>query len=95
MVIVTILQVFLIIFIVVYLYLNLLHLFKVGIVKGASASYPYLSVCIPARNEERSIRACVESLLHQNYPKLEIIVVDDNSPPVFPYKLIAVENGFL
>ena len=40
---------------------------------------PFISVLIPARNEERSIRKCVESLLMQDYPDFEIIVLNDNS----------------
>jgi chlorobactene glucosyltransferase len=40
---------------------------------------PLISVCIPARNEARNIRACVLSALGQDYPELEVIVVDDRS----------------
>ncbi|MEP0804449.1 MAG: glycosyltransferase [Chloroflexota bacterium] len=40
---------------------------------------PLISVCIPARNEERNIRACVEAVLKQDYPNLEVIVLDDRS----------------
>jgi len=40
---------------------------------------PLISVLIPARNEERNIEKCVRSLIRQNYPNLEIIVLDDNS----------------
>lgn len=40
---------------------------------------PLLSVVVPARNEEGSIRGCVESLLAQRYPRLQVIVVDDES----------------
>ena len=40
---------------------------------------PLISIIIPARNEARNIQPCVEALLDQTYPKLEIIVVDDRS----------------
>ncbi len=40
---------------------------------------PLISICIPARNEEHNIRNCVNSVLAQDYPKLEIIVLDDRS----------------
>jgi chlorobactene glucosyltransferase len=40
---------------------------------------PLISFCVPARNEERNIRACVEGLLAQNYPNFEVIVLDDRS----------------
>jgi cellulose synthase/poly-beta-1,6-N-acetylglucosamine synthase-like glycosyltransferase len=36
-------------------------------------------VIIPARNEERGVRAAVESVLRQDYPALELIVVNDRS----------------
>jgi poly-beta-1,6-N-acetyl-D-glucosamine synthase len=40
-----------------------------------------ISVIIPARNEEKNISSCIQSLLHQTYPKelFEIIIVDDHS----------------
>jgi len=38
-----------------------------------------ISVCVPARNEERNIRACVEGILAQDYPNFEVIVLDDRS----------------
>jgi len=44
-----------------------------------SASYPLVSIIVPARNEELNIRRCVESLLEQSYPNYEVIVVDDGS----------------
>ena len=51
------------------------------------AHAPLISVCIPARNEERNIRACVEALLAQDYPNLEIIVLDDRSSDA-TYKIL-------
>jgi len=38
-----------------------------------------ISVLIPARNEERSIAACVESVLASRHVQLEVIVLDDHS----------------
>ncbi|MBN1367206.1 MAG: glycosyltransferase [Dehalococcoidales bacterium] len=38
-----------------------------------------VSVLIPARNEKLNIRNCVDSLIKQDYPNYEIIVLDDNS----------------
>jgi len=38
-----------------------------------------LTVAIPARNETEELEQCLESLLSSNYPKLEILVLDDCS----------------
>ena len=40
---------------------------------------PPISIIVPARDEERSIEACVRSLLAQTAPDFEVIVVDDRS----------------
>ncbi len=40
---------------------------------------PFVSIVVPARDEERSIERCVRSLLAQNLPLFEVIVVDDRS----------------
>ncbi|MDQ3698338.1 MAG: glycosyltransferase [Gemmatimonadota bacterium] len=40
---------------------------------------PLVAVIIPARNEARSIERCVRSILGSAYPRLEVIVVDDDS----------------
>ena len=41
--------------------------------------FPRVSVLIPARNEAANIEACVRSLLTQDYPDFEVIVLDDHS----------------
>jgi chlorobactene glucosyltransferase len=43
------------------------------------AVFPMVSVLIPARNEERSIAGCVRSILTQDYPSFEVLVLDDQS----------------
>jgi chlorobactene glucosyltransferase len=40
---------------------------------------PLVSILVPARNEARNIEACVGSLLKQDYPNYELIVLDDHS----------------
>ncbi len=40
---------------------------------------PLVSILIPARNEASNIAHCLRSLLNQDYPNIEIIVLDDNS----------------
>jgi len=45
----------------------------------ASQTQPLVSIVIPAHNEEKMIAACLESVLKDNYPNKEVIVVDDAS----------------
>jgi len=47
----------------------------------SDSELPFISVIIPARNEEHTIRNCVESVYKNIYPKnqFEIIVVNDRS----------------
>jgi chlorobactene glucosyltransferase len=40
---------------------------------------PFVSVIVPARNEEDNIEKCLLSILTQDYPNFEVIAVDDNS----------------
>ena len=40
---------------------------------------PLVSVLVPARNEAHQITACVTSLLDSSYPRLEVLVADDQS----------------
>jgi chlorobactene glucosyltransferase len=47
--------------------------------KPPAINSPLISICIPARNEENNIRRCVESALAQDYPNIEVIVLDDRS----------------
>lgn len=54
---------------------------------------PLISICVPARNEERNIGSCLESLLAQTYPNFEIIIVDDRSSDATPEILRRHESG--
>jgi glycosyltransferase involved in cell wall biosynthesis len=40
---------------------------------------PKISVIVPARNEEKLISKCLDSLLNQDYENYEIIAIDDSS----------------
>ncbi|MBP0119676.1 MAG: glycosyltransferase [Nitrosarchaeum sp.] len=40
---------------------------------------PKVSIILPARNEEKFIRKCLDSLINQDYINYEIIVIDDSS----------------
>ncbi|MEP6896024.1 MAG: glycosyltransferase family 2 protein, partial [Chloroflexota bacterium] len=45
----------------------------------AAQNFPRVSILIPARNEEVNIKACIGSLLEQNYPDFEVVALDDSS----------------
>ncbi|MFZ5820580.1 MAG: glycosyltransferase [Chloroflexota bacterium] len=60
-----------------------------------SSDAPLVSVCVPARDEEQNIRACVEAILAQTYPNFELIVVDDrstDSTPAILSRLAALDS---
>jgi len=72
----------LITFLLVLLFLNMLLNLRMlnDQEKGENKiNFPLISVLIPVRNEEEDIRNCILSLIEQNYPRLEIIVLDDDS----------------
>lgn len=66
------------IFIVYWLH-NQYHLDIVVTPAPPPVEAPLISICVPARNEERNIRASVEGILAQDYPNFEVIVLDDRS----------------
>src|SRR5690349_4725377 len=66
------------IFIVYWLH-NQYHLDIVVEPTHPPTNAPLISVCIPARNEERNLHTCVETILAQDYPNFEVIVLDDRS----------------
>jgi len=50
-----------------------------GVATADAPALPRVSVLVPARDEERTIGRCVESLLAQEYPDFEVLVLDDES----------------
>ncbi|MCM8827294.1 MAG: glycosyltransferase family 2 protein [Candidatus Omnitrophica bacterium] len=52
---------------------------KLPIIDSFPEKTPLISVIVPARNEEKSIGNCLDSLVKQSYPNYEIIVVNDES----------------
>ena len=42
-------------------------------------NFPKVSIILPARNEEKYIARCLDSLLIQDYPNFEIIAINDSS----------------
>jgi chlorobactene glucosyltransferase len=47
--------------------------------KPVLVKFPKVSVILPARNEARYIAGCLDSLLNQEYPNFEIVVINDSS----------------
>ena len=54
---------------------------------------PYISIIVPARNEENHIERCLLSLLSQDYPYFEVIVIDDNSSDYTLKKIHEIKNN--
>jgi chlorobactene glucosyltransferase len=61
------------------LLLNLFTLKRPSKKAGLPTDLPLVSVLIPARNEENNIANCLASVMQQDYPNFEVLVVDDNS----------------
>lgn len=66
-------------FILINLLNNLRLLKRLNIEERRSTGSPSVSVLIPARNESENIEKCVISILKQDYPNFEVIVLDDIS----------------
>jgi cellulose synthase/poly-beta-1,6-N-acetylglucosamine synthase-like glycosyltransferase len=76
------------------MYLLMVAAFNVGLfrlsrkkqIKVYDPPATYISIVVPARNEEMLIRDCLEDLFSQDYPEdlFEIIVVDDHSSDETP-----------
>ena len=54
-----------------------------------------VSIILPAKNEERNIRACVEALQNQDYPSLQLIVVNDNSTDQTEFILKSMNTAYI
>jgi chlorobactene glucosyltransferase len=47
--------------------------------QAVSAAQPHVSLLVPARNEKVAIAPCVASLLNQDYPSFDIVILNDAS----------------
>ena len=69
----------LIIAVIIYLTVNIIYLVRLQPVIETIFNPPRVSICVPARNEERGVGRCLQSLLNQDYPNFEVIAIDDHS----------------
>jgi len=56
--------------------------------------WPLVTIIAPARDEERLIREAVTSFCTQDYPRLEVIVVDDRSTDATPHILAELQQEY-
>lgn len=63
---------------------RLLPILKPDFYESLPQDVPLVTAIIPARNEESSVEKCVSSLLNQDYPNFEVVVVDDCSTDKTP-----------
>jgi chlorobactene glucosyltransferase len=53
---------------------------------------PFVSILVPARNEEQNISRCLKSILAQSYENCEVLVLDDRSEDRTPEIVKALAN---
>lgn len=63
---------------------NSLFIRRLRKMNSVSGATPVVSILLPARNEALTIEKCVRSLLAQDYPNFEVIVLDDHSTDETP-----------
>lgn len=71
------------------------NLFEFRSLKDCSSdtnNQPFVSICIPARNEELVIERCVKAALRQDYNNFEVLVLNDNSDDKTPDILDNLNN---
>src|SRR6266496_4992640 len=61
---------------------------------SASGALPLVSIVVPAYNHARYLREAIDSILAQDYPRIEPIVIDDGSTDDSPEILRGYGNGF-
>lgn len=54
-------------------------LFSPELAVGKSRTHPAVSVCIPAYQAERHLKATLDSVLSQDSDDFEVVVIDNNS----------------
>lgn len=66
---------------------------KAEAVSDSSGDVPLISIIVPAHNEQAGIRDCLRSVLDQDYPACEVILVDDRSEDMTASIAQEVANG--
>lgn len=51
---------------------------------ASTSTAPFVSILIPARNEQNQIRQTLQSLSQQTYPHFEVLILDDQSTDATP-----------
>jgi len=59
-----------------------------------ATALPVVSIVVPSYNHERHLRAAIDSILAQDYPNLELIVIDDGSTDGSPEILESYGSRF-
>ena len=82
-------------FLFILLILNFVNIFSLKKLKLISEtdSGKFVSVLIPARNEEDNIKDCLASVLNQKCPDFEVIILNDNSTDSTLDILSSFESG--
>ena len=73
---------------------NLFTFVRVKRILDVDYHTPFISILVPARNEERGIRECIESLCNQVYPSYEVLVLDDGSTDSTPEILVELSKRY-
>lgn len=68
-------------FLLIILFIGLTNFFALRRLEsfGVSAVSPRVAILVPVRDEAHTIRACIQSLLTQNYANFQILALDDHS----------------
>ena len=48
------------------------------------SEYPLISVIIPVYNASKYLHRCIDSILVQDYPQIELVLIDDGSSDESP-----------
>src|SRR5437762_6047257 len=61
---------------------------------SARGTLPLVSIVVPSYNHGRYLREAVDSIVAQDYPRIELIVIDDGSTDDSPEILRSYGNRF-